>query len=148
MKLTKEQKTELGIEFDGEDVPETEIFKAATTLAAKNKEFDGVNIAELADLKKKADAGEAYIEKQRTEVTRLAKLAELGADDGDLDEVTAELIAEADFDRLVKLEQRYQKKVGERFPETARSSQEDTEAVEAGGGVATQKTTVPKVGLL
>jgi hypothetical protein len=30
MKLTAEQKAELGIEFDGEDVPETEIHKAAT----------------------------------------------------------------------------------------------------------------------
>jgi hypothetical protein len=37
MKLTAEQKKELGIEFDGEDVPETEIFKAAESLAAKVK---------------------------------------------------------------------------------------------------------------
>jgi hypothetical protein len=65
------------------------------------KEFDGVNIAEL---QKKAAAADGYIEKQRAEVTRLAKLAELGADEGDLDEVITGVDHGADFDRLVKLE--------------------------------------------
>jgi hypothetical protein len=64
-------------------------------IAAKAKEFDGVNIAEL---QKKAAAADGYIEKQRAEVTRLAKLAELGAEEGDLDEVIAQSITDADFD--------------------------------------------------
>ena len=148
MKLTTEQKTTLGIEFDGEDVPEAELLKAGESNALKLKEFDGVKIAELKDLRAKAKAGEGYIEKQRTEVTRLAKLAELGADeDGDLDDVVSQQIAAADFDTLVKLEGYYQKKVGEKFPDTARSSQEDGSAVDNAGGGDTKPKTVPKVGL-
>jgi hypothetical protein len=37
MKLTAEQKKELGIEFDGEDVPETEILKAAESHRREGK---------------------------------------------------------------------------------------------------------------
>lgn len=145
MKLSREQKTTLGIEFDGEDVPETEIFKAAESLAGKLGEVDTVKIAELT---KRAEAGDKFTEKLRAEVTRLAKLAELGAEEGDLDDVVSQSIIDADFDRLVKLEAYFQKKVGEKFPQTARSSQEDAAAVEAAGGVDTKTTTVPKVGLL
>jgi hypothetical protein len=79
MKLSQEQKTKLGIEFGGEDVPETEIFKAADSFADRLEQFKGVDPAGIAELQAKAEAGEAFIEKQRTEVTRLAKLAELGA---------------------------------------------------------------------
>jgi hypothetical protein len=143
MKLTKEQKQSLGIEFDGDEVPETEIFKAAESLAEKLAGVDTVNIAKLTA---RAAAGDKYTELQRTEVTRLAKLAELGADDGELEAVVSQTIADADFDRLVQLQSYYQKKVAERFPETARSSQEDSAAVEAAGGVK-KPTTVPKVGL-
>jgi hypothetical protein len=144
MKLTNEQKQELGIEFDGEDVPETEIFKAAQSLAAKTKQFDGVNIAELTE---QAKAGVGFIAKQRAEVTRLAKLAELGSKEGELEEVVSQTIQSADFDRLVMLEKYYSKKVAERFPESARSSHEDPAAVEAAGGVKPNTTVPKKVGL-
>jgi hypothetical protein len=145
MKLTAEQKKELGIEFDGEDVPETEILKAAESHAAKAKEFDGVNIAEL---QKKAAAADGYIEKQRAEVSRLAKLAELGAEQGDLEEVIAQQIGGADFDTLVKLEAYFAKRVGEKFPTLSKSSQEDSKVIENAGGISTEEMTVPEVGLL
>lgn len=144
MKLTNEQKSELGIEFDGDDVLETEILKAAQALAAKLKPFEGVNLAEL---QSQAKAGKAFIEMQRAEVTRLAKLAELGADEGDLDDVISQSIADADFNRLVKLNAYFEKKAVERFPNLARSSQEDSAAVEAAGGVKQQTMTAPTVGL-
>jgi hypothetical protein len=111
----------------------------------KAKEFVDVNIAEL---QKKAAAADGYIEKQRAEVTRLAKLAELGAEEGELDEVITQSITDADFDRLVKLESYFKKKAGERFPETARSSQENTGAVEHAGGISTEEPTVSEVGVL
>lgn len=132
MKLTKEQKSQLGIGFDGEDVPETEIFKAAETLAARNKEFDGVNLTEL---KAQAATAATLLSKQRTEVSRLAKLAELGAEAGELDEIVSTQIEKADADTLVKLETYYQKKAAERFPTMLRSSSESSLEVEAAGGV-------------
>lgn len=144
MKLTAEKKAELGIEFDGDDVPETEILKAAESLAARVKDVDLVNMEEL---RKKAQAGEAFIAKQREEVTRLAKLAELGAEEGELDEVVSQQIAGADFDLLVKLEGYYKKKAADRFPKSGRSSQEGSEEIETAGRVKQEKTTVPTVGL-
>jgi hypothetical protein len=147
MKLTADQKKELGIEFDGDEVPETEILKAAQSQAAKLKEFVDVNIAEL---QTKAAAADGYIAKQRSEVTSLAKLAELGADEGELPGVINKQIQSADFDTLVELESFYQEKVGKRFPEIARSSQENPDAIEAAGGVKKDEktTTVPEVGVL
>ncbi|MGE0367213.1 MAG: hypothetical protein AB7Q00_15915 [Phycisphaerales bacterium] len=144
MKLTAEKKAELGIEFDGDDVPETEILKAAESLSAKVKEFDQVKFDEL---EKRAKAGDELVEKQRAEVTRLAKLAELGAEDGDLDEVVSQSIADADAGRLVKLEGYYKKKAAERFPKEGRSSQEGSQAVEAAGGANREAKPVPVVGL-
>lgn len=149
MKLTAEQKAELGIEFDGEDVPETEIHKAATQMAAKLKPFEGVDPANIAELQAKAASGEKFVEKQRTEVTRLAKLAELGAEAGDLPTVVDKQIKAADFDTLVELETYFKAKVAEKFPELSRSSLEDPKAIENAGGVnTTQEATVPEVGLL
>ena len=149
MKLTAEQKAELGIEFDGEEVPETEIHAAATRLAARLKPFDEFDPANIAVLQAKAAAGEKFVERLRSEVTRKAKLAELGADAGDLEEVVASAIADADFDRLEKLDAYYEKKVAERFPKTARSSQEDSAAVENAGGVSAQETAeLPRIGVL
>lgn len=136
MKLTKEQKTQLGIEFDGDDVPETEILKAAQTLAARNAEFKDVN---LSDLRAKAAVADTYVEEKRTEVRRLARLAELGAEEGELDEVISEDIDNASFERLGKLQNLYQKKSAERFPELGRSSQETSEEIETAGGVKTEQ---------
>jgi len=145
MKIEQLKRKELGIEFDGDDVPETELMKAIETLAAKNKQFDGID---LPDLQAKAKASETLMTKQRAEVTRLAKIAELGADEGELDEIISQNIESADADRLVKLETYFQKKVAERFP-NGRSSMEGNEEVEAAGGLNTvkQATPVKKIGL-
>lgn len=143
MKLTNEQKTELGIEFDGDDVPETEILTAAQKLAAKTKEFAGVNIAEL---QKKAGQVDTLLTAKRTEVARLAKLSELGAEDGELEEIVAQQIEEADADKLVKLESYFGKKAAEKFP-ASRSSVEDSQKIENAGGVSQTANTVPAVGL-
>ena len=134
MKLTKEQKTELGIEFDGDDVPETEILKAAQNLAATNKTLQPANIA---DLMAKSDLADKLIGDKRTEVIRLAKLAELGAAEGELDAVVSETIKEANFERLQGLQIYYQKKAAEKFPDGGRSSLENSDEVETAGGVKT-----------
>lgn len=146
MKIEKAKRTELGIEFDGDDVPETELLKAVETLAAKNKKFEGVDVAEL---QKQAAQTATLLTNKRAEVTRLAKIAELGATEGELDELVSQQIEEADADKLVKLETYFQKKAGDRFP-NGRSSMEGSDEVEAAGGVKTVKqgTTVPVGGLV
>jgi hypothetical protein len=143
MKLSKEQKAELGIEFDGDEVPETEILKAAESLAAKTKQFDGVDIA---NLKKQASQVETLLVAKRAEVTRLARLAELGAEEGELEEIISQQIEEADAEKLVKLEAYFGKKAADKFP-TGRSSQEDSQQIENAGGVSQAAVTVPTVGL-
>lgn len=145
MKLTSEQKTKLGIEFDGEDVPETELLKAGESLAEKLAAVDTVNFQELTA---RAAAGDALVAKQRDEVTRLAKLAELGAEEGDLDEVVSTQIENADVETLVKLEGYYQKKVGDRFPKDGRSSMENSDEIDNAGGVGREEAELPDAGLL
>lgn len=147
MNLKKEQKEKLGIEFDGDDVPETEIFKAADSLADSLAAFGEVKASEVVALRSKAEAGEKFIKLQREEVTRLAKLSELGANEGDLPAVMAKQIDAADFDTLVELKDFYGKKVAEKFPKLARSSQEDAAPVEDAGGVKKQTKPAVKVGL-
>jgi hypothetical protein len=148
MKLTDDKKKELGIEFDGEDVPETVLLVAGESLAAKLAKFGDADPDNLTELQAKAAAGDKYTELQRGEVTRLAKLAELGADSGDLPAVVDKQIKAADFDTLVELETFYEAKVAAKFPAGGRSSQEDSDSVDNAGGVATQEMTVPEVGLL
>lgn len=143
MKLTKEQMQALGITT--EELSESEILEKALEFAKTAKEFDSVN---LADLQEKAKVSDEYTELQRTEVRRLAKLAELGAEDGELDEVIESSIKEASFDRLKSLQTYYEKKAAERFPDSRRSSMENSEEVEGAGGVNPKaKQTVPAVGL-
>lgn len=144
MKLTAEQKRELGIEFDGDDVPETEILKAAESLSAKVKTFDQVKFDEL---EKRAKAGDTLVEEKRAEVTRLAKIAELGAETGELDPAVADTIHEAGVEKLQQLGAYYQKKAADKFPKDGRSSQEDAAAVEAAGGVNKQNKPTVRVGL-
>lgn len=144
MKISKEKRTELGIEFDGEDVPETEILKAAENLAATVKPFVGINLAEL---KAKAAVADGYVDDKRSEVRRLACVAELGADEGELDEVIEDQIKEASFERLQSLQKYFEKKAADRFP-NGRSSMESSKEVENAGGVAnTPKATVPVGGM-
>lgn len=144
MKLTKEKKAELGIEFDGDDVPETEILKAAENLAAKHKPFAEVNLKEL---QKQAGQAETLLSSKRAEVKRLATIAELGAEEGDLDDVVSQSIDEADAEKLVKLETYYQKKAAGKFPK-GRTSQENSAEIETAGGIQTAShSTVPNVGL-
>lgn len=144
MKLTAEQKRELGIEFDGDEVPETEILKAAESLSAKVKTFDQIKFDEL---EKRAKAGDTLVEEKRADVSRLAKIAELGADEGELDPAVSDTIKEAGVEKLQQLGTYYQKKAAERFPKDGRSSQEDADAVDAAGSVNRQMKPTVKVGL-
>lgn len=144
MKLLQEQKTRLGIEFDGDDVPETEILKAAETLAAKNNALQPANLAEL---EKQAAQAKTLLDAKRAEVTRLAKLAELGASEVELPKVVVMQIENADADLLVELETYYGKKAADKFPASGRSSFESNEEIEAAGGVKQEVKTVPTVGL-
>ncbi|MBS1793360.1 MAG: hypothetical protein JSS81_05870 [Acidobacteria bacterium] len=130
MKLDKEKKAKLGIEFDGDDVPETELLKAAEALAAQVTTLQPTNLAELTA---KSELADKLLGEKRDEVVRLAKLAELGAAEGELEPVVAETIADAGFERLQSLHTYYQKKAAERFPQTGRSSFENNGEIENAG---------------
>lgn len=144
MKLSKEKKAELGIEFDGEEVPEGELLKAAESLAAKVKPFTGINLSEL---QAKAAVADGYVDEKRAEVRRLACVAELGADDGELDEVIESQIKEANFERLQGLQKYFEKKVSERLPNGRSSIESSKEIEKAGGADVASNATVPVNGM-
>lgn len=145
MKLTAEQKTKLGIEFDGDDVPETEIAAAAEALADRVASFGPFDPANIAQLTAEAEAGKKFTENQREEVRRLARLAE--SVEKDLPPVIEKQIAAADFDTLVELETYYTQKAADKFPAGGRSSAEGGDEVENAGKVNQKTNTVPRVGL-
>lgn len=148
MKLNKEQKQSLGIEIDGDEVPDEQVFAAIDSLSKKAALADGLP-DNVEDLKAQAAAGATLVTQKREEVTRLAKLAELGADEGTLDEVVSNQIENADADGLIKLETYFGKKVAEKFPKNGRSSLEDHKEIDNAGGVGDSKTIKrPKAGLL
>lgn len=131
MKLTKEQMEALGI--DTEELSESQILEHALAFAKTNKEFDGID---LADLQAKAEVSDGYLELQRTEVRRLAKLAELGAEEGELDEVIETQITEASFETLKKLQTYYEKKAADKLgANSIRSSEEEGDEAENAGGL-------------
>jgi len=128
MKLTSEQKTKLGIEFDGDDVPETEIFKAGESLADKVAELtESTDAKTVAELLKQADVGKALLDEKRAEVKRLATIAECGAEDKELPKVIADDIEAAAVERLQALGTFYTDKVATLFPKGGRSSEESTD---------------------
>ena len=129
MKVTDEQKTMLGITDEGDDVPEQTVLDAALAIAGKAQPSDPLAIAELSA---KAKQGETLLAEKRKEVTRLATLAELGAEEGTLNEVLAETITNADASALVKLEGYYRGKVGNKLG-VGRSSIENSEEIELAG---------------
>lgn len=136
MKLTAEVKKALAIESDSLDVPDADVLTAVNSLAARSQALEGVD---LESLQAKAAIADSLFEEKRTEVTRLAKLAELGAGESELDPAVAQSIADADtVKRLESLRGYYDKKASERFPQMSRSSMENTEAVHAAGGVDTK----------
>lgn len=146
MKLTSELKAKLGIEFDGDEVPDEQVLNAVESLSAKAAQVP----EDLAELQAQAKAGLAFIEKQRGEVTRLARLAELGGDQGDLPEVVADQISAADYPALEKLEAYFASRVEQRFP-NGRSSDASPAEVETGGGVGSGDATtsdLPQASLL
>jgi len=124
MNIPKEKREALGIGFDGDDVPETEIFKALESQAASRATLKAGLPDDVEELKAQAVAGVTLLDEKRAEVTRKAKLAELGSEEGDLDEVVSAQIASADADGLIKLDAYFGKKVAEKFPQ-GRSSAED-----------------------
>lgn len=141
VKLTAERKQSLGIEIDGDEVPDEQVFEAIDKLSKKAAE--AVDSANIAELTKRAASGDALVAEKRNEVTRLAKLAELGAAEGDLDEVVTGQIEAADADGLIKLETYYRKRVGERFPAGGRSSLENGKEIDKAGGVDETKEQGP-----
>lgn len=143
MKLTTEQIATLQIEAAGDDVPETLILDRALSLANAAKEFDGVNLTEL---QAKAATAEKFVEQKREEVSRLARLAELGAEEGDLDEFVSQQIAEADFDRLTQMEKYFGKRSADRLGK-GRSSEELSAPIDEAGGFKGTPAKVPTVGL-
>ena len=145
MKLTSELKAKLGIEFDGDEVPDEQVSAAIDSLSAKAGQVPD----NLTELNAQAEAGKKFIEKQRDEVTRLAKLAECDEGETELPSVIAEDIKAASFDRLVDLESFYDKKVAAKFG-NGRSSAEDSKKVEDAGGTSAEAkdADLPKVSLL
>ncbi|HUF02799.1 MAG TPA: hypothetical protein VMM38_01345 [Aridibacter sp.] len=134
MKLTKEQITALGLSADAGEISETDVLDRALELAAAAGELEGVDLEEL---QARAAVSDKYVDEKREDVRRLARVAELGAEEGELDKVVAQQIDEADFERLQGLGAYYEKRAAERFPEKGRSSAENAEGVEGAGGVQT-----------
>lgn len=149
--LAKKEKTEMAKCTDCKDAEAT----LCATCAKKKKmsaDPEEANLSvqleaanqKITDLQEKADVADKYVEEKRAEVTRLAKIAELGAGEGELDEVISAQINEANFERLQGLTKYYEKKAADKFP-PGRSSQESSDEVETAGGVkAEQQTTVPQ----
>ncbi len=131
MKLKEEDKQLLGIALEGEEVPEQTVLDAALSLAKKQP----MSATEIAELSLKAKQGEQLVGEKRAEVTRLAKLAELGSEEGTLNDVISKMIGEATVEDLVSLENLYRGKVGAKFG-AGRSSVENSKEIETAGGTA------------
>lgn len=142
MKLNADQIAALGLKPDSDDVPETAILDRALELARENAQFAGVD---LAGLQARAATVDKFVGEKRAEVKRLATLAELGAEEGDLDEFVAQQIEEADYDRLAKMADYYGKRAADRIP-SGRTSLEDSDPIENAGGLK-PAADVPAVGL-
>lgn len=131
MKITNEQKELLGITAEGEDVPEQDVLNAALETAKRSK----LSATEIAELSSKAKDGETLMTEKRNEVIRLAKLAELGAEEGSLPSVLTKTIEHASAEELVELETYYRGKVQEKFPDGGKSSLENSTDIEKAGNV-------------
>jgi hypothetical protein len=116
VKLNAAQKTFLGLQHAGEDVPDAEVVQALNRLTEQSQ-------AQKSTL----DAAEAIISAERAEVVRLATLAEAG-EDGKLPGATATMIEHTPAAKLAELkahfDQKAQAKLGVKNG-TARSSVED-----------------------
>ncbi|HQU85919.1 MAG TPA: hypothetical protein PKY59_22525 [Pyrinomonadaceae bacterium] len=145
MKLTPEMKEKLGIKFDGEDVPESELFKAAELLAGQVVQLSSETNIE--SLRKQAELADKLLDEKRSEVIRLAKVAELGSDEGELEKVLVDQINEADYERLEGLHKYYEKRAAEKLPNNGRSSLEGSEEVHEAGDIpkAKKNERLPKV---
>lgn len=131
MKVKEEDKKLLGLAIEGDDVPEQTVLDAALALAKKQP----MTATEVAELSLKAKQGEQLVAEKRHEVERLAKLAELGSEEGTLNDVISKMIGDATVEDLVSLESLYRGKVGAKFG-AGRSSTENHKEVETAGGVA------------
>jgi len=138
MKITEEQKTILGITAEGDDLPEQDVLNAALAIAKTSK----LSATEIAEMSLKAKAGETLVTEKRNEVIRLAKLAELGAEEGALPSVLTKTIENSSAEELVELETYYRGKVSEKFPNSGKSSLENNEQIE--GEARTQTPAQPK----
>lgn len=144
MKITEEQKTLLGITADGDDVPEQTVLDAAVKLAQTSQ----FKPTEIADLSLKATEGEKLLKAKREEVKNLARLAEFGAEEGNLNDVIVKMIDGASADDLQTLEADYRKKLGDKFPPNGKSSLENDEQILNAGGLEKTKTQIKPTNLL
>jgi hypothetical protein len=103
VKVTDARKLTLGITHEGEDVPDEIVLSRAETLAAE------------------ASVGAALTSSMRTECLRLAKLAELGNEEGTLPDALTGTINDASGARLDGLTQMYRERAEQRFPQTCQS---------------------------
>lgn len=111
MKLTEQQKQALGITHEGDDVPENLVVPALDKLISQ------------------ASQATTLMASARAETTRVARLAILGAEDGELPKAIVSQINNADAEGLTELTEFYTKQAAEKFPASSRSSEEDISAL-------------------
>jgi hypothetical protein len=127
VKLTAEQKQRLGIAAEGEEFPDAVVLGALEGLAAQ------------------AQAGSVLLGARRAECLRVATLATLGSEEGELTPALKNVIERSQGEDLEGLITMYSEQAADRFPTTCqscqkpvkltRSSVEGSAAVEQAGGV-------------
>ena len=110
MKLTAEQKQALSITHEGDDVPEDLVSPGLDKLISQ------------------AAQGTKLLDAARAEARRVAKLAILGSDEGELPKAIVNQINNADADAVTELTEFYTAQAAEKLP-ASRSSEEDTSAL-------------------
>ncbi|MCU0238512.1 MAG: hypothetical protein MUC29_03650 [Pyrinomonadaceae bacterium] len=135
MKLTPEDMQKLG--FDSEEVSEAHLLGKALELSNTS-----LTATELKSLNENAEAGKILLNAKREEVTRLAKLFELGDKTGDISAMTKKVIDLANAEELVELEKDYNEKLSAKFG-TGQSSVVDGKKVDNAGDVNTDKKIKP-----
>jgi hypothetical protein len=101
VKLTAEQKKRLGLEaIEGDDVPEDVVLPA------------------LEKFTREAETAVGLTRAARAECLKFAKLAELGAEDGELSKATEKVINAADGEDLAELTEEYRQRAEKRFSPT------------------------------
>ena len=131
MKLTADQKLKLGITSEDDDVPESEILKAALNWAESKPILSATDVLALKD---SAKIGETLLQEKRDEVTRLAKLDELGEKEGELSSIMQSVISNANVEELSEFEKELNAKLSAKYG-SGRSSKANGKDVNKAGGI-------------